>query len=96
MWQKGLLELKDTSVVKMRRILQSVFYLLQYKREDVCINGTNKLFWKVAQKLLDDSFIDKLVSYSPCGSKAHAQAPYTTINFIEKNIEGIVPDDVDA
>lgn len=48
MWQKGILELKDTSVVKMRRIIQSVFYLLQYKREDICIKGTNKLFWKVA------------------------------------------------
>ena len=73
-----------------------MFYLLQYKREDVCIKGTNKLFWKTSKRLLDDTFIDKLVSYSPFGSKSYTQAPYTTINFIEKNIEGILPEDVDA
>ena len=35
-WKKGLLGLKDATVLKMPRILQSVFYLLQFKREEVC------------------------------------------------------------
>lgn len=32
-WKKGLLSLAQATVLKHPRVLQSVFYLLQFKRE---------------------------------------------------------------
>lgn len=34
-WKNDLIELKDYRVIKMARIIQSVFYLLKYSREDI-------------------------------------------------------------
>lgn len=73
-----------------------MFYLLEFRREDVCQEGSNKFFWKYAREYLDESFIDKLVAFTPVGLKSHPRPYYTTLNFIEKNLEGINPDDVEA
>ncbi len=69
---------------------------MHYKREDLCQKGTNKFFWKIAKNKLDDEFLLRLVRYEPLGPKDEYQERYTTINFIERNIEGINPEDVDA
>jgi hypothetical protein len=88
-------------VLKMTRVLQSIFYLLRYKREQICQKGTNKFFWKIAKNHLNEEFIDRMLSYRVMGSKAILSKGsilfprYTTINFIERNIEGIIPEDVD-
>ena len=95
-WKKSLLSLKDTTVIKMPRILQSVFYLLQFKREDVCQPNTNKFFWKFAKKHLSEVFLERLVAYTPLGLKIEPRTEYSTLNFIEKNLEGITPEDVDS
>ena len=95
-WKKSLLSLKDTTVIKMPRILQSVFYLLQFKREDVCQPNSNKFFWKFAKKHLSEAFLERLVAYSPLGLKIEPRTQYSTLNFIEKNLEGITPEDVDS
>lgn len=68
-WKNNLMELKDFKVLKMPRVLQSVFYFLQYKREDICEKDTNKFFWKKAKHLLDDDFITRLVDYNALGPK---------------------------
>lgn len=94
-WKKGLLELREQTVLKLPRILQSVFYLLQYQREDVCQEGTNKFFWKRAKRLLNDAFIDKLCGYTVLGVKPQQQAQYTTLNFLERNLDGLTQEQVD-
>ena len=53
----------------MPRLWQSLFYLLGYQREQICLEGTNKLFWKNAKTVLDEGFIDRLVAYTPYGIK---------------------------
>ena len=68
-WRKNLLSLANATVLKMPRVLQSVYYLLQFKREDVCQTGTNKFFWKVAKKHFTEGFIEKVLAYSPSGLK---------------------------
>ena len=68
-WKKNLLGLRETTVLKMPRILQSVFYLLQYKREEVCQVGSNKFHWKIAKHHFNDTFIDKIATYTPLGHK---------------------------
>jgi len=95
-WKRNLLELKDFNVIKMPRVLQSLFYLLEYDRDDICEKGTNKFFWKKAKTLINDDFINRLINYSALGAKDKIYYGYKTINFIEKNIGEIQPEDVDA
>jgi len=38
-------------------------YLLGYKREEICIKNTNKFWWKLAKKLVDDEFVYKMIDY---------------------------------
>jgi len=56
-WKKNLFELKDFTVIKMPRVMQSLMYMLEYEREEICEKGTNKFFWKKAKNLINESFI---------------------------------------
>lgn len=96
-WKSGLLALAEITVLKNPRIMQSIFYLLGYKREQVCQEDSNKFFWKIAKKLVNDDFLDKLADYTPFGLKTHKVHAYQTINFLEKNIEGLgTQEDIEA
>jgi hypothetical protein len=53
----------------MPRVIQTLFYLLKYNREDICEKGTNKFFWKKAKNLIDDEFISRLTYYNALGPK---------------------------
>jgi hypothetical protein len=70
--------------------------LLKYKREDICEKGTNKLFWKKAKNLINDEFINRLVFFNALGPKQDQFERYHTLNFLERNVEGIQIEDVDA
>jgi hypothetical protein len=56
-WNRNLMELKDYNVIKMPRIMQSLFYMLEYERVDICEKNTNKFFWKKAKTMINDDFI---------------------------------------
>jgi hypothetical protein len=75
-WKNGLLALAHTTVLKNPRIMQSIFYLLGYQREQICQEGSNKFFWKYAKKLINEDFLDKLAAYSPYGLKTHKVKTY--------------------
>lgn len=62
-WTKSLFKLKKFKVLKMPRVFQSIMYLLEYEREQICEKGTNKFNWKKAKKLIDNDFITKMVNY---------------------------------
>jgi hypothetical protein len=72
-WKKGLLNLAKSTVIRLPRLWQSIFYILGYEREQICLEGTNKLFWKNASRFLNEAFIDKMVSYTPYGTR---QGPF--------------------
>ena len=95
-WQKNLLNLKNFKVLKMPRVMQTLFYFLKYRREDVCEIGTNKFFWKRAKEQLNEEFVNRLVFFNALGPKEEEFNRYQTLNFIEKNLEGIQTEDVDA
>ena len=48
-WKKNLLELRMFNVIKMPRIMQSLFYFLDYDRTQICEKDTNKFYWKNAK-----------------------------------------------
>jgi hypothetical protein len=94
-WKRGLLHLAKCTVIRLPRLWQSIFYLLGYTREQICLDGTNKLFWKSARTFLNEQFIDRLVAYTPYGLKDQAFRAYQTVNFIEKNLEGINGEEIE-
>lgn len=79
----------------MPRVMQSIMYFLHFKRENICEDNTNKFFWKRAKNHIDAEFFHRIASYQPLGAKEKYIDRYSTINFIEKNIDGIHPEDVD-
>ena len=95
-WRNNLMTLKEFKVLKMPRVMQSIFYLLQYRREDICERGTNKFFWKKAKNLIDEDFIDRLIYFNALGPKEEHYERYQTLNFIERNLTDFNPEDVDA
>ena len=86
---------KQYKVVKRGRFLQALFYLLGYKKEQVCEPGTQKFFWKVAKKMLNDDFINKMLAFEIMGPKEGPYEKYQTLNYIEKIIAGIEQAHVD-
>jgi len=75
--------------------MQSLFYLLGYTKEQVVEPGTQKFFWKSAKTLLNEEFVQKLLNFETMGPKTEEFVSYQQLNFIERNISGIVPADVD-
>ena len=53
----------------MSRVFQTVFYLLGYKREEICEKDTNKLEWKKAKNLINEDFFKKIGEYNAYGPK---------------------------
>ena len=56
-------------VIKYRKIWQSLFYLLGYKREEICYEDTNMLEWKKAKRIFSKDFYNRLTAYTPLGAK---------------------------
>jgi len=94
-WKSGLLNFAKCTVIRLPRLWQSLFYLLGYTREEICLEGTNKLFWKYARRHLDEGFVDKMVTYTPYGVKEGPYWQYQTVNFLEKNLEGINGEEIE-
>ena len=74
----------DRKVVKLENFIKSFFYLLEIKAEDICIDKTQKLFWKKAKNHWNDKLLQKMQNYVFQGPKSHDIKKYQTINFIEK------------
>lgn len=89
-------DLPKTNVLKQGRILQSVFYLLGYERENICERMTNKIWWKLAKTHVTEEFLKKLMNYQVSGPKEGQFKKYQLINFIERNIATFVAEDVDT
>ena len=49
--------------------MQSIFYFLQYEREQVCEKGTNKFFWKKAKNYINEDFLIQLMNFVCLGPK---------------------------
>lgn len=98
-FKQGFHIFAQSTVIKFPRVWQSLFYLLRIRREDICEPETNKLSWKIAKKQLDqnaNNLIEKLLEYEPLGPKDDEYTYYTTLNFVEKNIDHYYPEDVDT
>ena len=55
--------------MKLPRVLQTLFYLLGYTREEVCERDTNKLDFKKVKNLINDDLFKAMSQYNPVGSR---------------------------
>ena len=60
--------LTKKKVVKYQGFIKCIFYLLGFKKEDICVDGSQLLFWKKARHLWNDKLIDKMKNYKIQGS----------------------------
>ena len=90
-WRESILNFTKYHVIKMARVFQSVFYLLGYKREDICERDTNKLEWKRAKLLISandgNDFFKRLGEFNPFGSKDGEFKAYQKLKFIKQNVK---------
>ena len=62
--------------MKMPRVLQTLFYLLSYDREDICERDTNKLDFKKAKALIGEDLFEKMSKYNPLGQSEEQYTQY--------------------
>ena len=89
------MELKNLNILKMPRVLQTLFYLLRYEREEVCERGTNKLDFKKVKLLINDELFKRMSEYEPFGQSEEEYTVYQKLGFIKKNIESVEEEKVD-
>lgn len=53
-WKKQFLELRQNFILKHPRVLQTLFYLLGYTRDQICERGTNCLDFKLTKELINE------------------------------------------
>ena len=66
-WKQPFLDMKELNIMKMPRVLQALFYLWRFDREDICERDTNKLDFKKAKALINDDLFERMAKYNPIG-----------------------------
>jgi len=94
-WKSEVLGLRNFNVIKFPRVLQTLFYLLGYTREEICERGTNALNFKIVKELINERMFAKMGSYEPTGSRKSEFKAYQKIAFLKKNIADIEEEKVD-
>ncbi len=89
--------MSDYRVIKYPGILQGVLYLLGNKKEDINLEGTNQLNWKMVRDILksEESFFKKVVGYSHRGPKESKVEEYATILRLTRRVGKYVQEEVD-
>ena len=94
-WKQPAIDLKEVHIMKMPRVLQTLFYLLKYAREEICERDTNKLDFKKVKPLIGDDLFDRMVNYQPFGPNEGEFETYQKLAFLTKNLDGINEETVD-
>jgi len=82
-WKDSILNFAKYHVVKMPRVFQNLFYMLGYKRDQICERDTNKLEWKKAKHILTGGpsgdgtdLFKRIGDFNPFGSKDETFTTY--------------------
>ena len=86
-WQKVLQNIKAFKVIKMPRILQSLFFINRIERSQICEPGSNKMNWKKAKELLETELPTRMLDYKAYGQNTNEYLPYQRINYVEQIIK---------
>ena len=76
--------LANCKVIKEASLIKSLFYMLGYERQQICLEGTQELFWKTAKHLWNDDLLAKMSAFTYIGSKEQELKEYQKIEFVER------------
>ena len=91
-WRDAILTFGKFHVIKMPKVFQALFYMLGYKREDICERDTNKIEWKKARQILlgpsldGSDFFKRIGDYNPFGPKEDSYTLYQKLRFLRKSL----------
>lgn len=94
-WKKPFLDLRQLSLIKNSRVLQTLFYLLGYARDQICDRGTNALDFKCAKELINEQMFQKMATYNPLGARDGDYKEYQKMAFLKKNMDGCTDEAVE-
>jgi len=94
--KKVLTNLKSFRVLKMLPIIQALFFLNKFTRDQICEPKTNKMSWKKAKELLEQKLPMRMKEYKTFGEKRDEFKAYQCINYIEKLVEPFTQEETDA
>lgn len=72
-----------------------MFYLLGYKREEICDRGTNALNFKKAKAFINEQLFSKMANYNPTGQRDSKFCDYHKLSFLKKNLDSCEEDKVE-
>ena len=79
--------LPSRKVVKFHSLFRAIFYFLEVDKDLICIEGTQKFYWKKARHHWNADLIAKMRNYQILNAKANPIKSYHTINFVENLIK---------
>lgn len=82
---KRFATLADRKVIKWAPLIKSLFYFLGYKREEICLPGTQQLFWKTAKHLWNADLLAKMAAFDYHGAREQTYKVYQTVEYVERN-----------
>jgi hypothetical protein len=80
--------------MKMPQLIQGLYFMARYKREDVCYPNSNTLSWKKSKHLLTTTLPKDMMEYKCYDQKADPIEKYHSLNFIHNLIKDITEEDV--
>ena len=68
--------MRNRKVLKMENLIKAIFYFLGVNKDAICVEGTQKFFWKKARHLWNDALLEKMASYRHQGPNSDDVRPY--------------------
>ncbi|CAD8138112.1 unnamed protein product [Paramecium pentaurelia] len=89
-----LLNLSNCRIIKFNIIIQSGLYLIGANKSDINIPDTNRL--NIRKLVLDENLIQQIAAYNHRGPKQEPQYKWCYVDRVQKRIEKIEQEQVDA
>jgi hypothetical protein len=77
-------DLSDRKVIKHHLLIKSLFYLLEYNKDLICVPDSQMFFWKTARHHWNADMINKMKEFQIENKKDRTVKSYHTLNFVEK------------
>lgn len=94
-WKQPFMDIKELNIMKMPRILQTLFYVLRYDREEICERDTNALDFKKAKMLIGEDLFERMGKFNPLGENENEFKEFQKLTFLKRNIESLEEEKVD-
>ena len=86
--------LREKKIIKYHLLIKSLFYLMEFDRQLICVPETQQFNWKLAKHCWNEKLIQKMKEFQIEGSKTTPVKAYHTINFIEGLMDSLTEENL--